>query len=179
MFLDIFVIVLTLYAIWKGWNNGLLRELVSTLGFLGGFIIAILCYKTIGKYLAVNGSEVNMLTSIVAFLLLWVVSPIVLGTVATLFTKALNHLKFISLPNRLGGAAISLFKYILLMSLVLNMMSFLHILSEERKQDSMLLEPITSVTGLLAHGVSNAMSPTVVQNDTITQSDTVWIDVSH
>ena len=58
--------------------------------FLVGLFVAATCYKTFGQYLAVNGSEANMLTSIIAFLLLWVIVPIVLGLVANILTKALK-----------------------------------------------------------------------------------------
>ncbi|MBQ1272605.1 MAG: SIS domain-containing protein, partial [Clostridia bacterium] len=50
------------------------------------------CYEQFGEYLKVDGSEVNMFTSIVAFLLLWIVVPIVFGFLANLLTKAIGPL---------------------------------------------------------------------------------------
>ena len=70
MTLDIFIIAILLWAGFNGWKKGLLKELISMGGFLLGLIIAATCYSTLGEYLAVNGSQVNMLTSIVAFLIL-------------------------------------------------------------------------------------------------------------
>lgn len=179
MYLDCFIVIVLLYALWKGWNNGLLRELVSSLGFIAGLVIACLFYGTLGEHLAVGGSKLNMFSSIVAFFLLWIIAPIVLGTVATVVTKALNRLTLISLPNRLAGMGVSVLKYLLFMSLALNVMDSLHILNSDRKDGSHLLEPVSAFTGLLAHSVMDAAAPIVVQNDTVRQNDTIWVEVEH
>ena len=42
MFIDIFIIVLTVWALVSGWRNGFLKELVSSLGFLAGLLVAAL-----------------------------------------------------------------------------------------------------------------------------------------
>ena len=76
--IDIFILILLLSAAFSGWRSGFLKEVVSTVGFLVGLFVEATRYKTFGQYLAVNGSEANMLTSIIAFLLLWVIVPIVL-----------------------------------------------------------------------------------------------------
>lgn len=177
MYLDIFILVVLLYAIWKGWTHGLLRELVSTLGFIAGLVIACLCYGTLGEYLAVGGTQVNIITSLIAFFLLWIVAPIALGGVATVITSALNKIGFISLPNRLGGVAVSLVKYAVLLSVVLNVMQGLHILSPERQAGSHLLEPVTSITQRMARAAVSKAT-TAFQNDTIEKNDTIWVDVS-
>lgn len=179
MYLDIFIIVVMLYALWKGWSNGFLKELVSLLGFIVGLVIACMFYAQLGKYLSADGSSLNILTSIVAFFVIWIIVPIALGTVATVITKVLNRLGAISLPNRLGGMAVSVAKYLLLMSLVLSAMHSLGILSRERQESSHLFEPVTSVTGLLARSVMSSIQPRQVQNDTITSNDTIWVEVNH
>lgn len=176
MYLDIFIAVVVLYALWKGWTNGMLKEAVSMLGFIFGLVIACLFYGNLGEYLTVDGSSTNVFTSIVAFMILWIVSPIALGTVATLMTQALKHVRLLSLPNRLGGVALSLLKYILLLSLVLNAMSSLHILSEKRSEGSILLQPVTGVTSLLSRSVINTASSALKGEDKAAESDTVWID---
>lgn len=178
MYLDIFIVVVMLYALWKGWTHGLLRELVSLLGFIGGLIIACLCYSSLGEYLAVSGTQVNIITSIIAFFLLWIIVPIALGTVATVITKALSHIGILSLPNHLGGAVVSIAKFLLLMSFVLNVMQGLRILSPERQEGSHLLAPVTAITGLLTHSVVQAATTKTI-TDTIQENDTVWVDVSH
>lgn len=177
MYIDIFIIVILLFAIWKGWENGFLHELVSSLGFILGLIVACLCYRYVGQYLTVNGTSTNIITSIIAFFGLWIIAPIALGTVATSITKILNKLPLLSLPNRIGGMFVSGFKYLLLLSLALNVMSAIHILNPKRAEGSRLMEPTTSVTKLLTRSVTQAVTPHTIQHDTIQQNDTVWIEV--
>ena len=74
--LDLFMATLIIWALISGWRNGFLRELLSTAGYLVGLLVAALAYKWLGSYLAVEGSQANMMTSIVAFLILWIATPI-------------------------------------------------------------------------------------------------------
>ena len=173
MFLDIFILVVAVYALWKGWTTGLLHELISMLGFIVGLIVACCFYGTLGKYLSVSGSEVNMTTSIVAFLILWIVVPIAMGTVATFLTKLLNKSTLLSMPNKVGGAAVSFLKYMLLLSCILNVMSALGILAEERKESSALYEAVASPTTLLGHHVAPADT---TRGAATAIGDTVWIE---
>lgn len=177
--LDIFILIVALWALFSGWRNGLLRELVSGAGFLIGLLIAATCYSTFGQYLAVNGSRGNMATSIIAFFLLWVVSPIVLGLVANVLTKVLGKMHLGGI-NRAAGAAVSLVKFTVLLSCVLSVMSFLGILNEERTRESVLFEPVKDVIGSVVDwAVSDAAHPgDGCDHDTAT-GDTLWVDVPH
>ena len=116
MTLDIFIIAILLWAGFNGWKKGLLKELISMGGFLLGLLIAATCYSTLGEYLTVNGSQVNMLTSIVAFLILWIIVPIALGFVATMLTKTLKGMK-LGTPNSILGLLVSILKYGLLLGI--------------------------------------------------------------
>ncbi len=175
MYIDLFVGVLLLWAVFCGYRNGLIKELVSTLGILAGLIVAVLCYGKLGEYLAVDGTEVNMATSIVAFLLLWIVVPIFLSLLAGLFTKALDvvHLGFV---NRLLGVGVSCVKYALLLSCLLNAMQALHILNEERVKDSMTYKPALALMG---KAFDQVIKPTYHHVIEETQIDTLWVDFSN
>lgn len=171
--IDIFILILLLWAAFSGWCSGFLKEVVSTVGFLVGLFVAATCYKTFGQYLAVNGSEANMLTSIIAFLLLWVIVPIVLGLVANILTKALKGMQ-LGLPNSILGAAVSVTKYLILMSCVLNVMETLHIMNTEKSESSHLYKP---VTGALQYFFPKDSTHLERMNDWMNQkNDTVWID---
>ncbi len=174
MYIDIFIGVLLLWAVFSGYRNGLFKELVSTLGVLVGLIVAVLCYGKLGECLTVDGSEVNMATSIVAFLLLWIVVPIVLGLVAMLFTKALDVVR-LGCINRLLGVGVSFVKYALLLSCLFNAMQALHILNEERTKDSMLYKPTLALMGTAFDQVIKPTYHHVIEE---TQIDTLWVDFS-
>lgn len=145
MYLDIFIGIILILALVRGLMNGFVKELASTIGFLLGLFVAATCYQTLGEYLTVDGSEVNMFTSIVAFLLLWIIVPIIFGLLATLITKALD-LTALGIANRIGGGILSMAKYLVLLSCVLNVMVSLNILNNERTEGSVMLEPVQFIT---------------------------------
>lgn len=148
MLFDIFIIAILLWTALTGWRNGLLKELVSSLGFIVGLAIAATCYSQLGDYLAMNGSESNITLNIVAFFLLWIIVPIFLGFVANMLTKAMSTI-CLGWVNSIGGLVVSVAKYVLLLSCVLNVMSMLGIVDEERKASSRLIAPIEQVVSLL------------------------------
>lgn len=176
--LDIFIIIVVVWAIFSGWRNGLVKEIASFGGYLFGLFIAASCYSTFGEYLAVNGSQGNIITSIVAFFILWVISPIALGLAANVFTKVLKSLRLGGI-NSLAGAGVSFVKFTLLLSCILNVMSALHILNEERAASSVLYEP---VSGMLSSVIDWVMDDSVTPMEhadrpATAAGDTVWIDV--
>ncbi|MBR1594788.1 MAG: CvpA family protein [Alloprevotella sp.] len=173
MFIDIFLIVLLLWSAYSGWRQGFLKEVVSALGFLVGLLIAATCYSQLGEYLTQAGSQMGALTNVVAFLLLWIIVPIVLGFAANMLTKALKGMK-LGLPNSLLGALVSIVKFAVLISCVLNVMSGLRILDEEKTQGSRLFEPARGLLSMLfSHAdFGDGIAP---QEDTL-QADTLWVD---
>ena len=49
---DIFIIVVLVWALFSGWRAGFLKEVTSGIGVLVGLLVAATCYSTFGKYLA-------------------------------------------------------------------------------------------------------------------------------
>lgn len=172
MYIDIFIAVVILWAIINGWRNGVFHELVSSLGLFVGLFVAATCYETLGEYLSVEGSESNMMTSIAAFFILWIIVPIALGFAASLLTKVVKTMQ-LGMINSLLGSLVSITKFVLLISCVLNMMVSLHILNEERTQNSLLFQPICSLLGQAFDQAINSLT----EPGTI-MSDTLWVDLS-
>ncbi|MBR1838766.1 MAG: CvpA family protein [Bacteroidaceae bacterium] len=174
MYIDLFVCAVLLWALYNGWRQGLLRELVSALGWLVGLLVAATCYSFIGDYLVVEGSETNQFTSIAAFLLLWIAVPIFLGFVATLITKAVKN-KAIGIPNAVLGALVSAVKFIILLSCAFNVMNALHIIGRERTEESCLFQPVCQVlTVFFDNDDAASTSPTPDSSN----GDTIWVDMS-
>lgn len=171
--IDIFILVLIVWAAFSGWRHGFVKEVISTVGFLAGLLIAATCYGAFGEYLAVDGSESNMFTSVVAFFLLWIVVPIVLGLVANVLTQALKGMK-LGTPNSILGAAVSVAKYFILVSCVLNVMDALHIMNEDKRESSRLYAPVTGALQLFFPTDSTAAASF---DEGELKADTVWIDM--
>lgn len=173
MYIDIFIAAVLLWALFNGWKQGFLRELVSALGWLVGLLVAATCYSLLSEHLAVNGTEANQFTSIAAFLILWIAVPIFLGFVATLITKALKG-KAIGLPNAALGALVSALKFLVLLSCAFNVMAALKILSTDRTKDSFLYEP---VRGALTIFFNNDKENEPAENES-EKADTIWLDMT-
>ncbi len=170
MYIDLFIIVIALWAAFSGWRNGCLKEIVSTIGFLLGLLVAAMFYEQLGDYLAIEGTEVNMVTSILAFFILWIIVPIALGLAASILTKALDSM-CLGFPNKLLGAAVSLVKYAVLVSCVLNMMSVLNIMDKEKAAESRLFAPAKALLTMCFN------HPAVTEQlDNLSLPDTLWVD---
>ena len=95
-----------IYGLISGWKNGLFEELVSAGGFLVGLGIAYIYYKTVG-------------CNIWAFIFITLGTPLVLGLLATLVTKVLDHIYFAGFINHLLGAILGCFKWAIVVGLIL------------------------------------------------------------
>ena len=173
MFIDIFIIVLFLWSFYSGWKQGFLKEIVSACGFLLGLLVAATCYSQLGDYLTRAGSQLGVMTNILAFLLLWIIVPIVFGFIANVATKAMKKMK-VSLPNSLCGALVSVLKYVILISCIFNVMEALHIMDETKTADSRLYQPAKGALSFLFNG-SFAQS---LSTDSEAQ-DTLWVDMTN
>lgn len=179
--LDIFLALVIVWALISGWRNGLIRELLSTAGYLVGLLVASLAYKWLGSYLAVEGSQANMTTSIVAFLLLWVATPIVLGLVANLLTGAVKVLQ-LGWINSALGSVVSLIKFSILIGCILSVLSALGLLHADRTRGSVLYAPLSSGFSAVTHTLlgsddTPAADSSDSSHDASTAADTTWVDV--
>lgn len=173
--IDLFLIVLLLWALFSGWRNGFIKEVVSTVGFLVGLFVAATCYTALGEYLSVDGSETNQVTSIIAFFILWIIVPIALGFAANLLTRALKGMQ-LGIPNSILGAIVSFVKFLILISCILNVMGALNILDESKRKDSALFEPVCNV--VRAFLPENGTIGNLSLDDEAAESDTIWVEMN-
>lgn len=143
MYIDIFLIILLVWAVVNGWRNGFVKELLNTAGVLLGLIVACALYYLLADFLSVTGTKVNMVLSVIAFLIICFLIPFGLGVIATGFTRLLRDMK-VGLPNSLLGSAVSIVKYVLIISFAFNIMENLGIMNPERTEHSTLYTPVRS-----------------------------------
>lgn len=174
MYLDLFLTIVLFWSLYSGWRQGFIKELISAGGFLLGLIIAATCYRYLGEHLTQAHSQLGGMSNVIAFFLLWIISPIFLGFVANVLTKAVKGMK-LGLPNSLLGAAVSALKYIVLLSCVINVMEALSIMDNERTKGSYFYEPAKSAITLLMGG-RNIVAPTET-DDPSNDGDTVWVNM--
>lgn len=143
----LFILVLAVGA-WKGWSNGLLKEVLGLIGVFVGLYVAHLLYEQVGYQLAPHIGTSPSVASIIAFVLIWMGVPILLGVLGTLLTKVLEWAGLGSI-NNLGGVLVSLVKYGLILGAFCNVLSITHLVSEETQQQSTLFEPLKRTTAIV------------------------------
>ena len=177
--LDIIVLVIAAWGAYRGWKHGLFKEVVSTIGFIVGLFIAYQLYETFGDllapYISAHSTVAPVLGRLLAFIVLWVVTPILLGFVATLLTKTLKGLH-VGLLNSLAGMLLGMAKYVLLLSCIFCAMDALHIINEEKKENSHLYQPVTAVAQTVFENVKWYAAK---RTDGDVKADTVWIPIHH
>lgn len=175
---DIFIIVVLLWAIISGWRNGLLCELTSLCGHLSGLLVAVIIYSIGGQYLAVTGTRLSMVTSVVAFFALWILLPIVLGLAANALTRIMRPLGLGAI-NSLGGAVVSFLKFTILLSCVFAAMNAIGILNQEKVANSRFYNPLKNVVGtVIDWAIDDDIHPmTPAQQAATSNGDTLWVDV--
>ena len=98
---EIVALAILLYGAIMGLRHGFVKELASTTGFFIGLFLAWNYYEQIG-----GGA--------IAFIGIWVVTPIVLGILASLATKLLDWTLVGGLMNRLLGCILGITKWAVL-----------------------------------------------------------------
>ncbi len=142
----IFLIVLVLGA-WKGWSNGLLKEVLGLVGVFVGLYAAYLLYEQVGYELAPHIGTSPSVASIIAFILIWIGVPIILSLLGSLLTKVLEWVGLEGF-NGMGGAFIGLVKYALILGICCNVLAITHLVKEDSQHNSLLFEPLRKTTSL-------------------------------
>lgn len=145
---DILFILVLLAGAWKGWSNGLLKEVLGLIGVFVGLYVARLLYEKVGFYLAPHLGTPPAITNIIAFALLWMGVPVILSILGELLTKFLELVGLDSI-NHIGGLIVSLVKYGLLLGVLCNVLAITHLVSEEAQQTSTLFTPLKQSTSMV------------------------------
>ena len=144
---DIFFIVVLIAGAWKGWTNGLLKEVLGLVGVFAGLYVAYLLYEQVGYQLAPHIGCSPTISNIIAFALMWIGVPILLGLLGSLLTKLLAWAGLDSV-NHLGGSLVCIFMYAILLGAVCNVLSISLLVKDEAQQNSILFEPLKQTTSI-------------------------------
>ena len=145
--LDIIFLVVFAAGAFRGWVNGLLKEVLGLIGVFLGLYVAYLLYEQVGHLLAPHIGCSPTVGGIVAFFLIWLGVPIILGLLGSLLT---GLLKFIGLEgvNKLGGALLSVVKYAIILGVICNVISITHVVADETLQGSLFFNPLKEITSI-------------------------------
>lgn len=152
---DIIIVLILLWGAWRGWKSGFIKEVFSTCGLIVGLIVAVLFYKTLGEYFAPalgSGSIASYAGCVLAFVLIWVLMPVFASIGANVLTKAVKG-GLIGPLNSLLGMVLGAVKFLILISFVFSAMSYVGIISEQKKNSSQLY-PYVAAMGNIVLGKS-------------------------
>lgn len=117
------ILIVLLIGAAIGFYQGAFKQIANLCGVVLGLIVAAMLYKGFGDFLANASSTSESIGRVFAFIIIFLIVPVVLGWIASILTKAFEsvHLGFV---NRICGAAIGALSYTLLLSAVLNFIDF-------------------------------------------------------
>ena len=138
--IELLCLAVLLYGAFRGWKNGLVKEVISFVGFFLGFFIAYEYYKR---------AEVGVL----GFLLIWIGIPLVLGVIAWLVTKVIDKIIVVNTLNRLLGAAAGFLKYAFLIGCVILAIDYVRE-AKNKLEENPVVKVLEVVPGLLFPDVS-------------------------
>lgn len=150
--IDIILASLLGYAAFKGFKNGLFAELASLFSLLFGIFIA-LKFSFYAKEVLEKAVKWNpVFIQIVAFALTFVLVLVAIHFLVKSITK-IARFAALGWLNTIGGAALSVLKMMLTLSVLLNLMTKINVnnyfLSKETIQQSALYLPIQEVAKVI------------------------------
>ena len=114
---DILIIIILLYCLVRGIFRGLLKEMSSLVGVLGGFYAAYTYYHEVGKLLnrwIADPNYVNILSFLLVFICVFLIISII-----GIIIKYILKIVFLGWVDRVFGAVFGILKGILIASVLL------------------------------------------------------------
>lgn len=138
--MGLLLLLILCYGTYRGWRNGLVKEVISFTAFFLGLYLAYYYYKEVGG-------------GVIGFLLIWIGVPLVLGIVAWLLTKILDNIIVIGTVNKLLGAAAGFLKYALLLGCFIMVVDYVREM-KSKYEDNPVVKTLQTVPKLLFPDVS-------------------------
>lgn len=137
--------VLLLLGAIRGWRTGLIKQVVSLGGLIAGLLIAKLCYAMVGDAIAPYIDNHTTLAHVLAFILIWIAVPVILGVLGEILTTVLDKLFVLGTVNSILGALLGLIKFQLIIGALIWVLCATKIIGENTMQQSVLCAPLKAV----------------------------------
>lgn len=165
---DIILAIPLFYAGWKGFSKGFIVELSSIIALIAGVYIAAnfseITAEKLKEWFEIEGTWLGY----VAFLITFIAVVFGIHAMGKLVEKAVNMVA-LKLANKLAGLLFGLIKMALIISIVLNLLTwvdqYLPILHKSEPENSLLFEPIL--------GAAPAVLPVLSQTEWLTTAETM------
>ena len=147
-YIDIIILVLLIYALIKGILKGFVLQFFSLVGIFIGIYIAKVHINTIALVISAWTQLELAYAKPIAYLIIFLVVITMSHFVAKIIDKSFN-ISLLKWVNNLLGASLGLLKYVLMLSILLNVMEAIDtnnkLISMESKNKSSFYSPILQV----------------------------------
>lgn len=141
-----------------GFSKGFIRQLASIVGLIAGLLIARALFASVGKRLAEELGTPLTFAQVVAFILIWLVVPIVFLFLASALTRVIDIVK-LGFVNRMLGAGLGALKYMLLVGIAIHFIEFVdskdNLIKSTVKQESVLYYPMEDFSDIFYPTIKN------------------------
>lgn len=137
--------VLLLLGAIRGWRTGLIKQVVSLGGLIAGLLIAKLCYAMVGDAIAPHIDNHTTLAHVLAFILIWIAVPVILGVLGEILTTVLDKLFVLGTVNSILGALLGVIKFQFIIGALIWVLCATKIIGENTMQQSVLCAPLKAV----------------------------------
>ena len=154
--LDIIISVLLVVGLVIGLREGLVKQAAGLAGAIGGLLLGRMFYMPVGEWLtSAFGMSVEA-ARVTAFILILIVVPLLCSLLAWCICKLLRAVS-LNWVNRLLGGLVGVLKFALLAGAIIAGIELFDshniLVSEEKKEASVLYYPIRDVTGIFFDGI--------------------------
>ena len=151
-FIDMFILVLLIYAVFKGFTKGFIMQvtllIAILLGVFGALKLSGMMVNLLGDLLHINPEFIYLVSLGLTFTLVFI-----LVNLAGRMTEKLAESMELSLMNRLTGVLFSVCKIVLLLGVLLvyvdRIDNQVHLLPEGTQERSIFFRPFTKVVKVL------------------------------
>jgi membrane protein required for colicin V production len=156
---DIILGIILLFSFYTGWKKGLFVALASLIGLIAGVYGAIYFSHYAAAYLADSFSWSEQTINLTAFAITFLVIVFVISLAGKLLTKIADFaaLGFI---NKILGGVFNVLKFAFIISVIFMFINASTnvsgmIISEEKKSESILYEPVASLAPIFLPNILN------------------------
>jgi membrane protein required for colicin V production len=141
--LDIIIAIAIAYGFIQGLRHGLIKELSSIISILAGILLAKKCSGYVSDAIMRTFSWDESVCVVLSYVLVFVVTAALVNLLVHLITKLLKY-AMLGWLNRLLGCVFGTLKITLIVSVILNVVSYCHIAGDAASK-SMLFKPIAGL----------------------------------
>ncbi len=154
--IDIIISVLLVIGLLSGLRDGLVKQVASLAGLIGGLLLGRAFYIPIGMWLSDTFGMSVEAANVTAFILILIIVPLLFSAVGWVVSKLLKAI-CLGWINRLLGGLVGVLKFALFVGVIITGIEFFDqsdgLITEDKKMNSIFYYPIYDATSIFFDSV--------------------------